>query len=108
MFFKIVRFAQVWHIIRYQRFHRIFRPVGPKDGHRPERCRVVKRHSVVVLTGVFEMKKDRRFNLSVVSRYVKFLGLFSAAGFLIYKGEIYNDASGSVLPVMMCGVMALC
>jgi hypothetical protein len=54
------------------------------------------------------MKKDRRFYLSVVSKYVKFLGLFSVAGFLIYKGEIYNDAQGSVLPVLMCGVMALC
>jgi hypothetical protein len=54
------------------------------------------------------MKKDRRFNFSVVSKYMKFLGLFSAAGLLIYKGEIYNDPQGSVLPMFMCCIMALC
>jgi hypothetical protein len=47
----------------------------------------------------------RKFN--VIFKSIKILGLLFCSGFLIYKGETYNQTHGSIVGLLMCTFLAL-
>jgi hypothetical protein len=58
------------------------------------------------VNGVTKMK-DVRLKFNLMLKIAKLSGVLGVAGYLVYRGESYNDPQGSLVAVTMCALTAL-